>query len=165
MKRYWVRLGAEVFEVEMDTRGGTVHATIGGAVHRVELTELVPSWYTLIVDGTVHDLVVRDVAGSLTVSLDGHTCIAQVDRARRAGPDGGFPASVRSEEVRSPMPGLVIAVHVKEGSQVEMGQALAIMEAMKMQMEIRAPHAGTVTRVHVGPGQEIAAGQLLVTMG
>jgi biotin carboxyl carrier protein len=62
------------------------------------------------------------------------------------------------------MPGVVVTIEVGEGSRVETGQAIAIMEAMKMQMEIRAPHAGTVKRIHIGPGQELAAGQLLVTM-
>ncbi len=164
MKRYWVRVGAEEFEVGVDSDGGTLRVTVGGAPHRVELTEPVPSWYTLVVDGMCHDLAVRDLAGPWTLSLDGRAYTAEVARTRRSGADAGPHPSARSEEVRSPMPGLLIAVHVGEGSRVEMGQALAIMEAMKMQMEIRAPHAGRVTRVHVGPGQEIAAGQLLVTM-
>jgi biotin carboxyl carrier protein len=166
VKRYWVQVGAAEFEVEIDHSGdGGLQVMIAGTSHRIELTELVPSCYTLVVDGSCHELVVRDPATPWTVSLDGHAYTALVARARRIGSAAGPHASSRSDEVRSPMPGVVIAVHVGEGSRVELGQALAIMEAMKMQMEIRAPHAGTVTRVHVGPGEEIAAGQLLITMG
>lgn len=164
MKRYWVRVGGEEIEVGVDDAGGTLHVTIGGSTHRVELTELVPSAYTLLVDGACHDLAVWDRAGPWALSLDGSGYRAAIARARRAAGTGGEQAAPRSEEVRSPMPGLLIAVAVSEGSRVEMGQAIAIMEAMKMQMEIRAPHAGTIRRVHAGPGQELVAGQLLVTL-
>lgn len=164
MKRYWVRLGDEEFEVGVDDAGGALLVTIGASSHRVELTETVPSAYTLVVDGACHDLAVWDRAGPWTLNLDGSSYRAAVARTKRTGSVGGQHAPLRSEEVRSPMPGLVIAVPVSEGSRVEMGQAIAIMEAMKMQMEIRAPHAGTVKRVHASPGQELVAGQLLVTL-
>jgi acetyl/propionyl-CoA carboxylase alpha subunit len=165
LKRYWVRLAHEEVEVGVDTAaGGMLLVTIRGSTHHVELTEIVPSAYTLVVDGASHDLAVWDRAGPWTLSLDGSGYRAAVARARTGGGAGGSGAPLRSEEVRSPMPGLLVAMPVGEGSQVEMGQAVAIMEAMKMQMEIRAPHAGTVARVHARPGQELVAGQLLVTL-
>jgi biotin carboxyl carrier protein len=163
--RYWVHVEDEELEVEVDPAGGLLLVTVGGAARRVELTELVPSSYTLVVDGTCHDLAVQDRAGAWTLTLDGTDYRAQIARTPRAGKSVERGAAAKNEEVRSPMPGVVVTVHVGEGERVEMGQAIAIMEAMKMQMEIRAPHAGTIKRIHVGPGQELAAGQLLVTMG
>jgi biotin carboxyl carrier protein len=164
VKRYWVRISDEELDVEVEAAGGVFRVTVGGTAYRVELTEVVPDAYTLIVDDTSHDLTVQDRAGSWTLILDGSRYRAEIARTKRAVGSAGRPAAARSEEVRSPMPGVVVTIEVGEGSRVETGQAIAIMEAMKMQMEIRAPHAGTVKRIHVGPGQELAAGQLLVTM-
>ena len=164
MKRYWVRLGEEEFEVGVDGAGGALVVTVVGSSHRVELSETVPAAYTLLIDGTCHDLVVLDRAGPWVLNLDGFSYRAEIARSPRAGGPGPQAPVARTAEVRSPMPGLLVAVPVQEGSPVEMGQAIAIMEAMKMQMEIRAPHAGTIRRVHVTPGQELLAGQLLVTL-
>jgi len=164
VKRYWVRVGEEEFEVDVDAPGDALLVTVAGRQHRVELTETVPSTYTLLVDGACHDLAIRGRPDPWTLLLDGRPFAAEVARWRRGGSTGGPSAAMRSAEVRSPMPGLLIAVQVDEGGQVAMGQSLVIMEAMKMQMEIRAPHAGTVRRIHVAPGREIVAGQLLVTL-
>jgi acetyl/propionyl-CoA carboxylase alpha subunit len=163
VKRYWVRIADEEFEVGVEAAGGVFLVSLGGSAYRVELTEVVPAAYTLVVDGACHDLTVLDRAGPWTLILDGARYRAEIARTKRVAPAAG-PAAARSEEVRAPMPGIVVTIEVGEGSPVENGQAIAIMEAMKMQMEIRAPHAGTIKRIHVGPGEELAAGQLLVTM-
>jgi len=164
VKRYWVRLGAEEFAVAVEEAEGGLRVAVGDATHWVELTETIPSVYTLVVDGACHDLAVWNQGSPLTLSLDGSVYIAEIARTKRAGAAGSQGTGAHSQEVRAPMPGLLIAVPAAEGSRVEIGQAIAIMEAMKMQMEIRAPHAGTIRRVHVSPGQELSAGQLLVTM-
>jgi len=166
MRTCWVRVAEEEFEVAIDDAGGTLAVTLSGQTHRVDLIEIMPACYTLIVDGAAHRLVVRDRAGPWVFELDGHPQVAEVTRAGvgHAAPRGAA-AAPRQGEIRAPMPGLLLAVPVDEGAQVVAGQPLAIMEAMKMQMEIRAPHAGTVRRLHVSPGQELAAGQLLITMG
>jgi biotin carboxyl carrier protein len=67
-------------------------------------------------------------------------------------------------EIRSTLPGLVVAVNVAVGSQVEEGQPLVTIEAMKMQNEVRAPRAGTVGAVAVSAGAPVAAGVLLLRL-
>src|ERR1700737_1665771 len=63
VKRYWVRLADEELEVGGEAAGGMLPATVPGIVYRVELTELIPSSYTLVVDETCHDLTVQDRSG------------------------------------------------------------------------------------------------------
>ncbi len=164
MKHYWVRLGADEFAIAVEEGERGLRVTVGGAAHRVELTETIPSAYTLVVDGVCHDLVVLSEASPVTLSLDGSVYTAEIARTKRARGAGSQGAGAHSQEVRAPMPGLLIALPASEGSRVEIGQAVAIMEAMKMQMEVRAARAGTIKRVHVSLGQELSAGQLLVTM-
>ena len=165
MRRYWVRVGADEFPVAVEEAEGGLRVTVGDVTHWVELAEAIPSVYTLLVDGASHDLAVWSQSSPMMLSLDGSVYTAEVARMKRSGVAGGHGTGARDQEVRAPMPGLLLALPVPEGSRVEIGQAVAIMEAMKMQMEIQAPQAGTIKRVHVSPGQELSAGQLLVTMG
>jgi biotin carboxyl carrier protein len=67
-------------------------------------------------------------------------------------------------EVRITMPGKIVAVHVNNGAQVAEGQAILILEAMKMQNEIRAPKAGRVANLKVKPGDTVEAGTVLFTL-
>lgn len=64
--------------------------------------------------------------------------------------------------VESPMPGNIVAVHVKPGDRVEGGASLVVLESMKMQNEITAPLAGEVTAVHCATGDQVGFGAVLV---
>jgi biotin carboxyl carrier protein len=64
--------------------------------------------------------------------------------------------------VKAPIPGLVSRVLVAPGDSVTAGQALVILEAMKMENEIRAPFDGVVSSVTATVGQSAPRGQLLV---
>ncbi len=66
--------------------------------------------------------------------------------------------------LKAPMPGLVVAVPVSEGQQVEKGQTLLVLESMKMQNELRAPHAGVVTRLRVKAGESVQQKQILLNV-
>ena len=64
--------------------------------------------------------------------------------------------------LNAPMPGTVTAIMKSAGDQVEAGEILMVMEAMKMEHAIKAPHAGTVTAFRFEAGQQVAEGALLV---
>ena len=67
-----------------------------------------------------------------------------------------------SPVVLSPMPGKLISVAVVPGQSVELGQDLAVMEAMKMQQVLRPPRKGVVSAVHGKAGETVTVEQLLV---
>jgi pyruvate carboxylase len=66
------------------------------------------------------------------------------------------------QHVASPMPGLVVSVTVASGEQVEKGQKLFTIEAMKMETTVYAEHAGRVAEVLVRPGTQVDAGDMLL---
>jgi 3-methylcrotonyl-CoA carboxylase alpha subunit len=72
-----------------------------------------------------------------------------------AAPGRAGPAASADSIVRSPMPGTVLAVHVAVGQQVDGEQAVAVVEAMKMEHTVVAPSAGTVTELTAKPGQQV----------
>jgi acetyl-CoA/propionyl-CoA carboxylase biotin carboxyl carrier protein len=77
------------------------------------------------------------------------------DRASAGGHGGAKDAVV------TPMQGTVLAVEVAEGDEVEPGQVICVVEAMKMENEITAHRAGVITELAVEPGQTVSSGQIL----
>jgi acetyl-CoA/propionyl-CoA carboxylase, biotin carboxylase, biotin carboxyl carrier protein len=104
---------------------------------------------------TVHvDVAGRSVAFRLAPPPD-------VDRAARAA---AHAHGTGSAEVRAPMPGSVIAVHVTDGATVEAGDPVVTLEAMKMEHVVAATSAGRVTELAVAPADQVTRGQLLATI-
>jgi biotin carboxyl carrier protein len=97
---------------------------------------------------------------TFTALAEGRQLIAQVEREtsrtrRKAG-------AVVQTDVCAPMPGVVVKTLVAEGDRVEKGQAVVVMESMKMQMELRAPAAGLVEKINVQAHAQVDKGTLLV---
>jgi glutaconyl-CoA/methylmalonyl-CoA decarboxylase subunit gamma len=86
-----------------------------------------------------------------------------VDAGVAAGVTAGSPDDAR-EGIRAPMPGKIVDVLVKAGDTVKEGDAVLILEAMKMENELRAPRRGTVTSVLVQKGNPAERGQLLIAL-
>ncbi len=100
------------------------------------------------------------IAG-LQVDVDaalGHLALRQVPRFVD-------PAdAVASGSLLAPMPGTVVKVAVEAGQQVEKGDTVLVLEAMKMQHTVSAPTAGTVTEINVQPGAQVASGEVLAVV-
>jgi biotin carboxyl carrier protein len=78
-----------------------------------------------------------------------------------AAASGGAKKALR---IRSQMPGKIVRIQIKEGDTVQKGDALLVMEAMKMENEIRAAQTGVVKAVKVSVGQAVETGADLVLM-
>jgi acetyl-CoA/propionyl-CoA carboxylase, biotin carboxylase, biotin carboxyl carrier protein len=86
---------------------------------------------------------------------------AELGRRRRERERGRGAAGAGRDAVVSPMQGTVLAVEVAEGDEVEAGQVLCIVEAMKMENEVHAHRAGRVTDLSVVAGQAVKTGQVI----
>jgi len=64
--------------------------------------------------------------------------------------------------LQAPMPGKILELLVEEGAEVELGDPVAILEAMKMENELKAPCAGTITQITVTTGTNVEKNQLLI---
>ena len=78
--------------------------------------------------------------------------------APAAAPGSGNP-------VKAPLPGTISSISVKVGDQVNVGDTVLVLEAMKMQNNIEAEYAGTVTSIVVNPGDSVMEGAVLLTIG
>ena len=164
--KYYVRIDGEEHEVVLD--GDGVHVDGEDVSARVEEIDGSPVRMVKVGD-EVHRVVVRRGAtrGEYTLWLDGYRfdvdALDERSRAIRAlsgsaaGPLGPAP-------LKAPMPGLIVRINVLAGDQVQTGQGLVVMEAMKMENELRAQAAGKVKSVVVTPGMAVEKGALLIEL-
>ena len=89
----------------------------------------------------------------------GATRITCVDLLAHAGADAG-----EAGRLTAPMPGKLVSFAVKAGDKVSKGQALAVMEAMKMEHTIAAPADGTVAELLYAPGDQVLEGAELLRL-
>ncbi|MCC9686184.1 acetyl/propionyl/methylcrotonyl-CoA carboxylase subunit alpha [Streptomyces althioticus] len=116
--------------------------------------------FTCALDGVAHTFAAlpdgswlgRD--GDAWQVRDHDPVAASLTRAGQAGADS----------LTAPMPGTVTVVKVAVGDEVDAGQSLLVVEAMKMEHVISAPHAGTVTELDVSPGTTVAMDQVLAVI-
>jgi biotin carboxyl carrier protein len=71
----------------------------------------------------------------------------------------------RMVNVETSMPGRIVKILLKEGDRVEEGQAVLILEAMKMQNEIKSPQAGKITKIGPKAGDSVETGAVLFAVG
>lgn len=107
------------------------------------------------------------VAGKAWWALDlGDTLELQVGgwrrTIRRAAP--AARAAGAGNQAIAPMHGVVVALNVKAGDEVNEGDTLVVLEAMKMENQVRAPQSGRVVQVRCETGASVAAGQVLVEL-
>jgi 3-methylcrotonyl-CoA carboxylase alpha subunit len=90
----------------------------------------------------------------------GATAITELDVLSHSG-----EGASEGGRLTAPMPGKVVSIAVKAGDKVSKGQALAVMEAMKMEHTIAAPQDGTVEELLYAPGDQVAEGAELLRLG
>ena len=160
--RYEVTLDDRRVRVELSEDG---RFTIGDRVVAAEVRETVRGrQWSITLEGESHEITVV-THDPLRLDLDGHDVRATVvdERALRAG-RGVVGVRTGRVELRAPMPGLLKAVHVKEGDRVEADARLATLEAMKMENELLAPSAGRISKVRATAGTKVEAGAVLIVI-
>ena len=126
--------------------------------------------YSLLINNQSTEALVEmdESTGEYRVLIDGalyHITVAD-ERAKRLAEAAGQAFSAGSGEVpvKSPMPGLIVAIPIKEGDAIKKGQVIVVLESMKMENELKAPRDGIVGAIKVQPRQAVEQGQLLVVI-
>lgn len=156
--------------------------TIGEKSHHVELTRNDSGWHCKLDGRPVPLDVISTRQGVLSILLDGKSY--EVKQESAAGETNivvghqRFPATVRDprslrsrrkaeagahgvRKLTAPMPGKVVRILAQVGTEVEDGQGVVVIEAMKMQNELKSPKKGTLKKLNVSEGAAVHAGQTL----
>ena len=151
--------------VEPSDDGSSV-VVVGERSFKVDAARSGPSAFSFIVDGRAWDAVVTRRDGFHHVRVGGRSYVLEVldERQRLLRDQRAAQAAEGPAEISASMPGRVVEVLVAEGDEVEEGQGIVVLEAMKMENELKAPKAGCVAKVCVAQGEATEAGQTLVVI-
>lgn len=148
-------------EVSKDASGYQVR--LDGRALDLDLVETADGFRSLLVDGRSHDVGLEALAEGYRVHLRRAVITVElVPAGLSTGPGETGPSG--PARLTAPMPGRVVRVLATEGSEVEPGQGLVVIEAMKMENELKAPRKGCVDEVAVREGQAVEAGALLLVV-
>lgn len=135
--------------------------TAPSAVDDWSAVEVQPNVWSVLAGGRSHEVFVGP-DGRLVV--DGAPLAVEVVDPRAGRKRGAAGLAEGRQLLKAAMPGKVVRVLVVEGAEVEAGQGVLVVEAMKMQNELKSPKCGVVTRIAVAEGATVSAGDLLAVV-
>jgi biotin carboxyl carrier protein len=161
------KLGEQTYTVEIEETGkGLYRVSVDGNEFLVDGKKTGRTNYSLIVDNRSFEIEVDNAEDEYRVLVDGrnyHVNLVDERRVRVGGAQSDLQLLGR-QRVSVPMPGKVIEVLVSEGDNVEKGQGLVIVEAMKMENEVRSPITGEVKEIKVKAGDAVEGGAVLIVI-
>ena len=163
--KLWVTLEGRQAEVTFRTQGGRLIVESDGRHIEADFVRLPDGEvYSLLIDGRSHVVRVAPADDGLEVEVRGTVIPVEVKHPleKMLQSASGARAVARGETVSAPMPGVVVALRVGVGDRVHAGQAVVVVEAMKMQNELTVVHDGVVSEVLVAERSAVAAGQALI---
>lgn len=146
MKNFKFTIQGNKYDVNVvNAEDNIVEIEVNGATYKVEVDKVITQSKT--------PKLIRSVAVPTTDSVP-----SQLKTSSPASPKGlGL--------VKSPLPGVIINVHVKEGETVKVGAKLITLEAMKMENNINADKEGVIKSIKVKQGDSVLEGDLLIEIG
>lgn len=154
-----------IHSVGLRDEPGGIEAQVGDETFMVEVVRQRGSDLTLRFGTLLERFLVETSGATIQVQWRGTQYLVRrqdglsVDQLGRSG-----VAAHGNANLEAPMSGTIIKVLVEEGQTVAAGEALIVLEAMKMEHTITAPNAGTIGRIHFRAGQLAPGGAVLVEM-
>jgi biotin carboxyl carrier protein len=164
--KYVATIGGTSEVVEISGADGHYRLTIGESQWEVDARSSPAGIYSLLIGGLSHTAAVVDRDGTCVVDVGGRSYEVLVEEQTRwiIRTHGGAAGSARGQTLVAPLPGKITHIAVRPGEQVQAGDTLVVIEAMKMENEFKASVAGTVVEVRVQPGQAVNPGDTLVVI-
>ncbi len=160
--KFAARAGETTHEIVVTRLDAAYVVTLDGVEHVVDARKLEADFYSILFDGKSYEVSVEDAGGRYRVRHGANEQIVELADASRGGRDELRKGGVAT--IDAVMPGKVVRVLVAPGDEVELGQGLVVVEAMKMENEITAPRPGRVASVDVSAGQNVEMGARLVVL-
>jgi biotin carboxyl carrier protein len=152
--------------LELSTRNGSTSFTIDGQSRTTDAVPIGPYLYSILLDGQSFEAHIREDIGGVVVTIDGREFPVRIEDPREWQRRRGTAMEAEGrQQVLASMPGKVVRLLSRAGQPVEAGQALLVLEAMKMQNEVRSPKSGVLERLLVAEGQAVNAGEVLAIVG
>ena len=141
--------------------GKTFKITVNARTYDIEVGSLSENPVKVLVDGELFLVEVEKTTETVPVappSAPATASVAEPPKATKA------PVATDARVITAPMPGVVLAVKVKDGDSVKSGEEVCTLESMKMELNIMAARDGVVSKVCVTVGQSVVHGTVLMEL-
>lgn len=146
MKNFKFTINGNEYDAEiLGIEDSTAEVSVNGVTYSVEI------------DRKMQTIKTPKLIRTLAVpSTDSHPSVSKT--ASPSAPKG-------TGNIKSPLPGVILEIYVREGDSVKIGQKLLMLEAMKMENNINADKEGRVSSIKVGKGDSVMEGDILIVIG
>jgi biotin carboxyl carrier protein len=163
--KFAAELNGQPISVEVTEAGGHYRVAVADDAFDVDARQPADGIWSLVIAGTSHVAQVTERDGVSAVVVDGERYHIRVEEeTRHIIRTRGGKAAAGGQVLKAPMPGKVVHIDVGVGQPVQAGDALIVLEAMKMENEFRAATAGQVAEIRVQVGQTVNPGDVLLVI-
>ena len=157
-----VTIAEKTYQVELRREQAAWRCRLDGREIPVDVTTGEDGVLSLLVDGKSYEVKQERTGTESRVVVGQERFNVSVRDPRSLRSRGHAEGSVHGvKKITAPMPGKIVRLLAAEGSAVEAGQSVIVIEAMKMQNELKAPKTGVVKKINVSEGAAVEAGQSL----
>jgi biotin carboxyl carrier protein len=158
---FWIE--DKEFKLSLEERSkNEILVSLGKRKHHVSVEFITPDEVLLNIDGKIHEVIINSNSFSFSIYVNGR--FFKIEKKSVSQILGREAVRPRKRDIVTSMPGRIIKVFVREGEKVREGQAVLVLEAMKMQNEIKSPQSGTITKIVPKAGDSVEAGSILFSV-
>jgi biotin carboxyl carrier protein len=158
---YDVTIDGKTYRLDLDRAEGRWSCRLDGRDVQVDAVLARPDVLSLRIDNRAYEVKCERVAGEMHLWVGSARFAVEVRDPRSLRGRVRVVDDHAPKKITAPMPGKVVRVLVSQGSEVEVGAGVLVVEAMKMQNEIKSPKKGTVQKIFVSEGAAVNAGDVL----
>lgn len=154
-------------EIEVMRVGARVFARVDDREYELVASEPEPNVYLLKHNGRIHEFYVspsQPGSPQIVSSQERDVEVTLIDPKRLRGSAGAGGAADGLAEIRTMMPGKLVRIIANEGDEVQKGDAIVVVEAMKMQNDLKSPKDGVVKEIRINEGSTVSAGDVLAVI-
>ncbi|MFT3739363.1 MAG: biotin/lipoyl-binding protein [Breznakibacter sp.] len=139
--------------------------TINGNQYQAEILSIEDNLAEVSINGTVYSVEVdKSLQPTKTPKLVRSVSVPSTDTHPSVAKTSSPSAPKGGGTIKSPLPGVIINMHVKVGDQVKIGQKLLVLEAMKMENNIEADKEGRIATINKQKGDSVMEGDVLIVI-
>lgn len=159
---FW--LDNKEFKINLEERGkNNIQVSLGGRKYHVAVELLSEDEVLLNIDGKIYNIIINsNSSSSYSVYINGK--FFQIEKKSAWQMLRRKEERVKKRDIKTTMPGRIIKILVREGERVKEGQAVLVLEAMKMQNEIKSPQSGIITKLNPKTSDSVETGSILFSV-
>jgi biotin carboxyl carrier protein len=165
-REYYAFFDAQEHKVEIiEHENNIFEVTINDEKHLVDFAQIEESIYSIIIDNKSYAVDLNEKGDAFEILINGDYYNVEIlDEIKKMLKEKKLIETEGKQILEAPMPGNISKIFVDEGDNVEKGQPLLILVAMKMENEIKSPKKGTVSKIYIKSNEAVSTGAKLIVI-